>query len=207
MAVTPIFGVTATCAKEEDPSVKWARHRSREMTLQEGQEAASALSQYLQAGGSLRPVPAPGLALQSGEVPYTDVTCTMARWYSTEVVYPRGRAGFYEDHPAFGRRWVDNPALAARRAYEAEAEAEERWRDHVSARVVLTSVGLRVIPFRSRTWLPFDHALLDAYEVMPQQGALALSYTTCAPLLLEGTSAPWVAVALSDIITVKSWAP
>ena len=180
--------------------MKWTRRRSREMTLREGQEAASALSQHLQAGGSLQPVPAPGLALQDGEVAYADVTCTMSRWYATEVVYPRGRAGYYEDHPTFGRRWVDNPRLAARRTHEAEAEAQPRWREPCGVRVVLTSLGLRVLPHGSRVWLPFDHALLDDYTVPAQPGQLVLSYVSCAPLLRAGSGAPWLAATLAALV-------
>ncbi|MFI5803372.1 hypothetical protein [Streptomyces sp. NPDC051561] len=176
--------------------MKRKRRRSRELTLGQGQEAAASLAQYLEAGGNLQPAPVPGLPLKNGEMPYADVRCGVARWYATEVDYPRGRAGYYEDHPTFGRRWVDNPRLAARRDYEAEIAAQERWRGHSEARVALTSVGLRIWERSNAEWLPFDHALLTGVEFLPGSDHMMLTYQTCEPVLLTGQAIPWLAVAL-----------
>ncbi|MFB6533061.1 hypothetical protein ACFCY8_13145 [Streptomyces noursei] len=164
----------------------------------EAERAATLLDQHLQAGGSLIPVPAPGLVLDEGEAAYADVACGVARWYATEVVHPPG-AGYFEDHPAFGRRWVPNHRLDARRQQQAEADAQARWREHCQARAVLTSDGFRVLPDQTATWLPFDHALLTGITVIPTRHELVLSYSVCAPLLLSGLAASWLAVAVQSL--------
>lgn len=174
------------------------RHNAAlEAARYEADQAAVLLEEHLQAGGSLTPVPVPGLALDDGEVAYADVVCTTARFYATDVVYPP-RAGYFEDHPAFGRRWVANPRLDARRRQQAEAEAQERWRDHCRGRVVLTSDGFRVLQegVPVAEWLPFDHVLLTHITVTPARHELALAYSVCAPLLLAGPAVPWLGVAL-----------
>ncbi|MER7043675.1 hypothetical protein [Streptomyces jumonjinensis] len=148
---------------------------------------------------------APGLPLEHGEIAYADSICGTARRYATPVAYPRP-AGYYEDHPAFGRRWVSNPRLTARRNRTAEADARERWRDQTSARVVLTSVGLRIKPAGTGVWLPFDHSLLTAVVPSPEQLSVELSYSVCAPLLLSGPSVPWLTVAIEHL-TAPSTGP
>ncbi|QHC27449.1 hypothetical protein GR130_38335 [Streptomyces sp. GS7] len=161
----------------------------------EAEQAATLLDQHLQAGGSLHPVPAPGLALDDGETAYANAACGVARWYAADVIHPP-RAGYYEDHPSFGRRWVPNPRLDARRRQQAEAEAQACWRDHCHGRVVLTSDGFRILPDQTSTWLPFDHALLTGITVAPARHELTVSYSVCAPVLLSGLAVPWLAVAL-----------
>ncbi|GAB2787876.1 hypothetical protein [Streptomyces daliensis] len=161
----------------------------------DAEQAASALAQHLRAGGALTPLPVPDLPLAEGEHTYADVTCMVARFYGTEVAYP-ARAGYFEDHPAFGRRWVSNRRLDARRRLEAEAAAEEQWRDHVSARVVLTSTGLRLLPSGEQKWLPFDHAFLTGVQGGSE---IVLTYSVCAPLLLAGPAAPWLGVAVDHL--------
>ncbi|MFE0177974.1 hypothetical protein ACFWZ2_37260 [Streptomyces sp. NPDC059002] len=166
----------------------------------EAEQAAVRLETHLQAGGRLDSVPAPMLALDADESAYADVVCATARFYGTEVVYPRAPAGYFEDHPAFGRRWVPNHRLEARRRQQAEADAEERWRDHSQARVVLTSSGLRISPAGSPgTWLPFDHVLLTGITTAVDRRELVLSYSVCAPLLVVGPAAPWLGVAVRHL--------
>ncbi|MFD6417014.1 hypothetical protein [Streptomyces sp. NPDC060194] len=168
-----------------------------EATVQAGAaQAAFELAQHLQADGGLAPIQVGGYALVDGEVAFADVTCWASRYYGTGVVRPRP-AGFFEDHPAFGRRWVSNRGLDARRLREAEAAAEPQWRDHTTARVLFTSLGLRVMPCRETAWLPFDHALLTS--VAPGSSEVVLSYTTCAPLRLGGESADWLGMALDHV--------
>ncbi|WP_251058502.1 MULTISPECIES: hypothetical protein [unclassified Streptomyces] len=134
--------------------------------------------------------------MAEGELALADVMCSAARFYGTDVVSPRS-AGYFEDHPTFGRRWVPNPQLDARRHREAEAVAEPQWRDHTPARLVLTSIGVRLRPSGSPTWLPFDHSLLSA--VTAGHAEVVLSYTVCAPLLLAGPAAPWLGVAIEHL--------
>ncbi|MFF7166847.1 hypothetical protein ACFZBP_36615 [Streptomyces sp. NPDC008086] len=124
---------------------------------------------------------------------------TTARFYGTEPALPPNRpAGYYEDHPAFGRRWVPNPRLDARRRREAEAAASPRWRDCAPARVVLTSTGLRIrTAYAPATWLPFDHCLLTQVVVEPHE--TVLSYNVCAPLLLAGPAASWIGIVTEHI--------
>ncbi|MGW5400140.1 hypothetical protein [Streptomyces sp. NPDC003952] len=176
----------------------WLRQRDRaeETVRPEAVEAASALELHLQNGGELAPVQADDLALADGEVAFADVACSVARFYGTEVVYARP-AGYFENHPTFGRRWVPNRRLDARRLQEAEAAAEPQWRDHTVARVVLTSAGVRLKPSGSPGWLPFDHALLAG--VTTRQPEVVLSYTVCAPLLLAGPAAQWLGVAIEHL--------
>ncbi|MFE6737555.1 hypothetical protein [Streptomyces tubercidicus] len=161
----------------------------------EAEQAAVQLNQHLQGGGSLVPVPAAGLALDAGETAYADVACGVARWYATDVIRPP-RTGYYEDHPSFGRRWVPNRRLDARRRQQAEAEAQACWRDHCHGRVVLTSDGLRILSDQTAAWLLFDHALLTSITVAPARHELTVSYSVCAPVLLSGLAVPWLAVAL-----------
>ncbi|MFF3554618.1 hypothetical protein ACFYXL_14555 [Streptomyces tsukubensis] len=169
-------------------------------TAPPGANAAAQLKEYLDAGGELAPVPAPGLPLGPGETAYADVLCGTARRYATEVVYPPP-AGYFEDHPSFGRRWVANPRLTARRNQAAEEVAQDRWRDQTSARVVLTSVGLRVLPTGTTAWLPFDHALLTGLMPSPEHQAVELSYSVCAPMMLTGTTVPWLTTAIKHLIS------
>ena len=166
---------------------------------QEAEDAASALALHLQAGGALAPIPALGLALDPGETVYADVVCATARFYATEVPYEQG-AGYFEDHPTFGRQWVPNHRLDARRRRQAEAAAQEQWRDHNPARVVLTSTGLRLnLAGAPTAWLPFDHVLMSGITVTPGRRELVLSYSVCAPLLLAGAAAPWLSVAVRHL--------
>lgn len=93
--------------------------------------------------------------------------CTTARLYTTDPALPP-RAGYYENHPSLGHRWVTNRRLDAQRLQQAEAQAQEQWRDHEWARVLLTSDGIRINPPNSPdTWLPFDHALLTNVTAEP----------------------------------------
>ncbi|MFF4500371.1 hypothetical protein [Streptomyces sp. NPDC001401] len=176
----------------------WLRRRDRagDAVRPDAVHAASALAFHLQGGGELVPVQVDDLPLADGEVAFADVTCSAARFYGTEVVYPQS-AGYFENHPAFGRRWVPNNRLDARRRQEAEETAAPQWRDHTVARVVLTSTGVRLRPPQSPTWLPFDHALLT--EVSAGQPEVVLSYSVCAPLLLAGPAAPWLGVAIEHL--------
>ncbi len=163
--------------------------------------AAAELAAYLQTGGALAPIPVHGLELDPGEVAYADVECTTARFYAAAAVYPKAGAGYYEDHPVFGRRWVPNHRLDARRRQQAEAEAAARWRDQARARLVLTSEGLRINP--AGTWLPFDHALLTQVSSAPARHELVLSYSVCEPVLLSGEPVPWLAVALRSLLPAE----
>ncbi|MEU7183233.1 MULTISPECIES: hypothetical protein [Streptomyces] len=167
-------------------------------------EAASRLELHLRASGLLEPVVVPGLVLDAEETAFADVVCGTARFYGTEVVYSRGGAGYFENHPTFGRRWVPNHRLDARRRQQAEADAQARWRDHTPARIVLTSEGLRISPASALgTWLPFDHVLLADITVSPEHQVLELSYSVCAPVLLSGAAAPWLGVAIRHLAPVS----
>ncbi len=123
----------------------WPRRQGRaeDAAPRDAGQAASQLVFHLQGGGELMPVQVDDLPLADGEVAYADVPCSAARYYGTEVIYPRS-AGYFENHPTFGRRWVPNNRLDARRRQEAEAVAAPQWRDHTVARVVLTSTGVRL---------------------------------------------------------------
>lgn len=177
----------------------WTRRRDRaeDAASPDPVQAASALTVHLQGAGSLLPVPVEDVPLADGEVAFADVTCSTARFYGTEVAYPRSSAGYFEDHPTFGRRWVSNGRLDARRRHEAEVAARPQWRDPAMARVVLTSIGVRLLPTGSPSWLPFDHALLA--EVAEEQSTVVLSYSVCAPVLLAGAAAPWLGVAIEHL--------
>ncbi|MFJ8628548.1 hypothetical protein ACIRD3_37695 [Kitasatospora sp. NPDC093550] len=175
----------------------WRRrqHRTVETARAEGEQAASALAVHLQSGGQLVPVEAADVPLADGETVFADVWCSAARFYGTDVVYPRS-AGYWENHPTFGRQWVPNPHDARRRR-EAEAAAEPQWRDHTPARLVLTSTGVRLKPTGSPTWMPFDHCLLTDLTAGPSE--LVLSYSVCAPLLVSGPAVPWLVVAIEHL--------
>ncbi|MFJ8957444.1 hypothetical protein ACIRO1_45890 [Streptomyces sp. NPDC102381] len=177
----------------------WSRPRDRaeDAARANAVQAASALAAHLQGGGSLMPVQADGLALAGGEVAFADVACSVARFYGTEVDYPTSASGYFENHPTFGRRWVSNGRLDARRRQEAEDASFPQWRDHTGARVVLTSAGVRLLPVGSREWMPFDHTLLTGVAAEPP--SIVLTYSTCAPLLLSGPAAPWLGVAIEHL--------
>ncbi|MFF5106115.1 hypothetical protein [Streptomyces sp. NPDC000134] len=181
----------------------WSRPRDRaEDAARADVQAASALSAHLQGGGRLVPVQAAGLVLAAGEVAFADVACSAARFYGTEVDHPASVSGYFENHPTFGRRWVSNGRLDVRRRQEAEDAARPQWRDHTGARVVLTSVGVRLLPVGAHEWMPFDHALLTGVAAEPP--AVVLSYSTCAPLLLSGPAAPWLGVAIEHLHHVSA---
>lgn len=164
-----------------------------------GAKAASDLQDHLAAGGGLPNLgTVPGLLMGPGEVLHADVTCGTARLYETAVHYPEGRVGYYDNQPVFGGRWVDNPVLAARRRREAEVEAQLRWRNHDINRVVLTSVGLRVL--YDDEWIAFDHELLIDLRRESESGHLVLVYRPCPPLSLTGSATPWFHIAISHIM-------
>ncbi|MFF1906368.1 hypothetical protein [Kitasatospora sp. NPDC058218] len=170
--------------------------RAEEAVRAEGEQAASALAAHLRTGGRLVPVEVAGVPLAVGETALADVSCWAARFYGTDIVYPQSTGGYYENHPTFGQQWVPNP-LDARRRQDAEAAAEQQWRDHTPARLVLTSTGVRLRPVGSSTWMPFDHCLLTGLTAGP--GELVLSYSVCAPLLIGGPAAPWLGVAIEHL--------
>lgn len=171
----------------------------RELPAETGEQAAAELANYLSTGGQLVPIPVDGLVLGKGEAAIADVGCSTARFYGTKVVYPRGHAGYFENHPTFGQRWVPNRRLDARRRQEAEAAACEQWREHASARVVLTSVGVRHNRAGISAWLPFDHELLVDASVPLGESTAVLSYSVCPPLLLAGPAAPWLGTAIRHL--------
>lgn len=175
----------------------WQRRQNRaeEAARAEGEQAASALAAHLRKGGRLVPVEAAGVPLAVGETALADVSCWAARFYGTDVEYPRS-TGYFENHPTFGQQWVPNPHNA-RRQREAEAAAEPQWRDHTPARLVLTYEGVRLRPANSSAWMPFDHCLLTGLTAGP--GELVLSYSVCAPLLITGPAAPWLGVAIEHL--------
>ncbi|WP_338684657.1 hypothetical protein QD712_29675 [Streptomyces acidiscabies] len=153
-------------------------------------EAAAQLDAHLHAGGTLIPVPTPGYTPDPGETAYADVMCTTARFYATNPVLPP-RAGYFENHPSLGRRWVTNRRLEARRLEQAVTGTQERWHDFEQARVLLTSAGLRIsLVSAPGNWLSFDHALLTVLTANPACQELVLSYSVCAPLLLAGFMIP-----------------
>ncbi|MGX2994880.1 hypothetical protein JNUCC64_11370 [Streptomyces sp. JNUCC 64] len=188
---------TATGPVDQEGKTMWRRQQNHaEQTARaEGVHAASALAVHLQNGGRLEPIQATDVPLAEGETALADVWCSAARFYGTDVVQLRS-TGYFEDHPSFGRQWVPNPHEARRRR-EAEAAAEPQWRDHTPARLVLTSTGVRLRPTGSPTWMPFDHCLLAGLTTGP--GELVLSYSVCAPLLIAGTAAPWLGVAIEHL--------
>ncbi|MFC1403223.1 MULTISPECIES: hypothetical protein [Streptacidiphilus] len=159
------------------------------------EDQAEHLNQAITHGTALPTLSVPGLDLAPNEVAHADVMCGTARYYATHTVVPP-EAGYYEVHPAFGRRWMPNRRLNARRHREAEAAAQLQWRDHDTARVLLTSVGLRLCPSGTALWLPFDHSLLTGITNGATAGEVVLSYSSCPPLLLVG---PW-ADLLADTI-------
>jgi hypothetical protein len=183
----------------------WRRRQNREQdSVQlDAEQAASALALHLQNGGELAPVPVVDLPLAHGEIAHADVMCSAARFYGTDVAHRRS-AGYFEDHPTFGRRWVPNHRLDARRHRDAEAAAEPQWRDHTPARVVLTSTGVRLRPSASPAWLPFDHVLLAGVTMGHRE--VVLSYTVCAQLLLAGPAAPWLGVAIKHLRSTATYA-
>ncbi|MFD6538920.1 hypothetical protein, partial [Streptomyces goshikiensis] len=182
---------------DQEGKAMWRRQQTQdeEIAYAEGVHAASALAVHLHNGGQLVPVEAADVPLAEGEVVLADLWASAARFYGTDVESPRS-SGYYESHPTFGRQWVPNPHETRRRR-EAEAAAEPQWRDHTPARVVLTSTGVRLRPASSPTWMPFDHCLLTAVTADP--GGLVLSYSVCAPLLVAGPAAPWLAVAVEHL--------
>ncbi|MGW0856135.1 hypothetical protein [Streptomyces sp. NPDC002690] len=181
----------------------WSRQRdlAHDAPRANAVQAAFTLAAHLRSGGSLTPIQTDDLVLAAGEVAFADVACSAARFYGTTVVYPTS-AGYFENHPTFGRRWVSNGRLDARRRQEAEDAARPQWRDHTSARVVLTSAGVRLLPVGTREWMPFDHALLTGATVEPP--AVVLSYSTCAPLFLSGPAAPWLGVAIEHLRRISA---
>ncbi|MGW7292828.1 hypothetical protein ACWGIB_10635 [Streptomyces xiamenensis] len=176
----------------------WRRRldRAGDLPPRAAGEAAHRLAHHLQAGGELAPVAVDDFPRADGEVAFADVVCSIARFYGTDVVHPR-LVGDFEYHPTFGQQWVSNRRLDARRLREARDAAEPQWRDHNVARVVLTSMGVRLKLPGSPTWLPFDHALLSGLSA--QGHGVVLSYTVCAPLLLAGAAAPWLGVAVEHL--------
>lgn len=174
----------------------WRRGRRQGAAAHDGAQAAAALALHLQHGGALASIQVADLPLAPGEVALADVTCSAARYYGTEVVYPRP-TGYFENHPVFGQRWVTNHRLDARRSHAVEAAAAPQWRDHTPARLVLTSAGVRLRPVSSPDWLPFDHVLLT--EVAMGHEDVVLKYTVCAPLHLAGPAAPWLGVAVEHL--------
>ncbi|MFD7580552.1 hypothetical protein, partial [Kitasatospora sp. NPDC059817] len=193
---------TAPGPVDQEGPAMWRRRQNHaeEIARAEGVHAASALAAHLQNGGRLVPVEVTDVPLAEGEFAFADVQCSAARFYGTDdVVHPRS-TGYFENHPTFGRQWVPNAALDARRRREAEAAAVPQWRDHTPARLVLTTAGVRLRPANSRTWMPFDHCLLsDLSDLTAGPGELVLSYSVCAPLLVAGPAVPWLGVAIEHL--------
>lgn len=110
---------------DQEGTITWSRRRDRaeDAVCADAVQAASALAAHLQGGGELQPLQVDDVPLADGEVVFADVTCSAARFYGTEVAYPPSTSGYFEDHPTFGRRWVSNGRLDARRRQEAEDAA------------------------------------------------------------------------------------
>ncbi|KDR60943.1 hypothetical protein GTY78_23695 [Streptomyces sp. SID4934] len=173
-----------------------SRRNRAETARQEAELSASALAHHLQHGGGLTAITVPDLPLAEGETAVADVVCWAERYYGTDLVVPSA-TGYFEQHPSYGKRWVPNHHLDARRLREAEQAAAPQWQDQTTARVVLTSTGLRLRPASDPAWLPFDHALLT--DITVGQGEVVVSYRTCAPLRLAGIPAPWLGVAIKHL--------
>ncbi|MBA0053664.1 hypothetical protein E0L36_23185 [Streptomyces sp. AJS327] len=169
--------------------------------MTEAVDAAKDLESHLATGGAFLSIAVSGMQLPPDEYAVADVWCTSSLYYAAPIEYPVGRAGFFENHPDLGHRWVDNPRLDRKRRDAAEREAAARWRDDVPTRAVLTGSALHLLRQDAAGWSGYGHDQLLSCVTDHQALGTSLGYRGCLPVRLTGAAVPWLAVALNHLRT------
>ncbi|MDO5052335.1 MAG: hypothetical protein Q4E05_05530 [Pseudoclavibacter sp.] len=136
--------------------------------------------------------------LQPGERCFFDRPLDYARFYSMEVSYHH-TSGLYFGPVGFvaAASAVNTIGNIARRQQAARL-ARAQWRDHQTARVLITD--RRMIVRRSGEWIEFPHESVVSFHPEPDGWYLAGEYRGTSALHLSGAHAPTACALLEGVI-------
>ncbi|WP_298801174.1 hypothetical protein [uncultured Pseudokineococcus sp.] len=127
-----------------------------------------------------------------GEVFFLDAPAVYSRYYGQDVAYTQA-SGFYLGPPAFVLAGMGLTAVGnARRRSAAEREAQERWREHQTCRLVVSNQ--RLLCFAGGRWLSFWYGGMTAVHPGVREWSLVCQFDGAAPLALSGAPVPAAAV-------------
>ena len=168
------------------------RQLDRHRQAQQGWDAAKALRRTILTGQALPVCLPPDIARGPGTHIHYDVPVQYARFYGTTVTYQTnsvvamGRPSF-----VFGALAVSAFSNAGARR-RAEVMSMPQWREHRTARVLITSEGLMI--HNGAQWLRFDYGAMVALYPDPENWAFVCEFSGSEPLMLRGEFAPLAAV-------------
>lgn len=123
---------------------------------------------------------------------FCDVPIRYARYYGMDVAYTQ-TSGFFYGRPSFVLAGIAANAMAnAAQRSAAENLARAQWREHCTARLVVSNHRL-LLQVGGR-WLAFDYAAMTAVFPEPGSWSLVCQFADAEPLLLTGDFAPFAAV-------------
>ncbi|GAB2568002.1 hypothetical protein [Leucobacter ruminantium] len=132
------------------------------------------------------------VVLQNGERLFEDVTLGYARYYGADVQYTQ-TSSFAFGHPAFVLSAIAvNAAANAASARRASLAAAPQWREHQTARVLITN--RRFLVHANGRWLSFWFEGITAIYPETAVRTLICQFEVGEPLMLTGDAAPLASV-------------
>ncbi|WP_155852836.1 hypothetical protein [Arthrobacter sp. H14] len=159
---------------------------------QDAYQQAKVLTNALAEGQAPPEIQVWGIVLRPQERAYMNITADYARFYGGNGVYTH-TSGFFWGRPAFMFAGMAFTALGnSARRKAAAAEAQHRWREVQTTRMILTNE--RIICLAGSEWLSFFFADVSTCYPEPGNHSLVLEFFSTRPLLIGGIDAPLAAV-------------
>ncbi|MEU2202109.1 hypothetical protein [Isoptericola sp. NPDC019482] len=123
---------------------------------------------------------------------FCDTPIMYARYYGMDVEYSQ-TSGFFFGRPSFVLAGLAATAVGnASRRSAAARQAQEQWREHAQARLVISDKRL-LVHVHGR-WLSFDYGAMSAIYPEPGNWMVVCQFPDTAPLMLSGQYAPYASV-------------
>ncbi|GAB3480361.1 hypothetical protein [Nocardiopsis coralliicola] len=164
-----------------------------------GWRSAVDLRSALLGGAGLPELPFVPVRLEPGETAHAELVLDYRRFYGTDVSYSQ-TSGFYFGSPVFVAASLAGQGLGNMAAKNrAEAQARAQWREHQRVTAYLTDTRLLALVDGHR-WLSWWHAGAMQVHTLLEEWSVVQMFGDTEPLRWEGPAAPWLAVALVDLV-------
>ena len=168
------------------PVDEWAR----------GWHHAVALLRHLREGGQPAQL---STALRVGDQHvYADVPLVYARFYGMNVEYGQSSMFAWGGPLFMAAAYTSNAVSNANARNRAAREAAPQWREHTTARTVVT--GDQTACLVNGQWLAFSHSAVVELGADLSRYTCLLTFGEVEPVMLHGSAAPYVAVLLSYLL-------
>lgn len=146
--------------------------------------------------GTWRPLAAPwNVVVQPGEQVIATAQGNYSRFYGTDATYMHS-SGFFMGNAAFVLIGFAATAFGNRsRRRQAEAIAQEQWREQQSVYAVVTNQRI-LCQLANGTWLSFYYGGITSLDIDSATGTVIVQFPDTQPLMLGGTAGLFSAVAL-----------